>query len=184
MNPMFDLTGRTAVVTGGESGSLAAHMRSGAKTMCMYALVVDSMLLLFEKNVPLLPMMGAWVTDVGTCASSHALVDTHPPTVFNTARLLAPLRGHVGGRDIGAACAIELARAGADVVVNYHSSSAAAEATVHEIEKLGRRAVAVQADVFGQEGVDILQAQAAAFFGTAADILVCNAGGLNQRGEL
>jgi NAD(P)-dependent dehydrogenase (short-subunit alcohol dehydrogenase family) len=70
------------------------------------------------------------------------------------------------------------------VVVNYHSSSAAAEATVHEIEKLGRRAVAVQADVFGQEGVDILQAQAAAFFGTAADILVCNAGGLNQRGEL
>jgi hypothetical protein len=36
MNPMFDLTGRTAVVTGGESGSLAAPMRSGAKTMCMF----------------------------------------------------------------------------------------------------------------------------------------------------
>jgi len=53
---------------------------------------------------------------------------------------LTGLKGVVtgGGRDIGRACAVELARAGADVVVNYHSSEAAAKDTVLEIESFGR----------------------------------------------
>ena len=58
-----------------------------------------------------------------------------------------------GARDIGAGCAIELARAGADVVINYNSSQAAALETV-ALETvawrqwLGRQATAVQADVW------------------------------------
>ena len=52
-----------------------------------------------------------------------------------------------GGRDIGRACCLELAANGADVVVNYHSSEEAALETVAEIGSMGRRAIAVRADV-------------------------------------
>lgn len=51
------------------------------------------------------------------------------------------------GRGIGKGIAMELANKGCDVVVNYGSSSAAAEATVSEIRALGRQAVAIQADI-------------------------------------
>ena len=88
-----------------------------------------------------------------------------------------------GGRDIGRSCAVELARAGADVVVNYHSSREAAEDTVAEIESLGRSATAVQADVFTASGVETLAEAAFEFHGGRVDLLVCNAGGLNQRGD-
>jgi 3-oxoacyl-[acyl-carrier protein] reductase len=50
-------------------------------------------------------------------------------------------------RGIGAATAIQLARQGCDVVVNYLSRAEAAQAVVRQIESLGRRALAVQADV-------------------------------------
>ncbi len=50
-------------------------------------------------------------------------------------------------RGIGKAIAIELARDGADIVVNYHYNEQEAMEVVHEIEKLGRRAVALKADV-------------------------------------
>src|SRR5690349_14626794 len=50
-------------------------------------------------------------------------------------------------RGIGRAIAIALAEEGADVAVNYMSSEAAAQAVVQEIEKRGRRGVAVRADV-------------------------------------
>jgi NAD(P)-dependent dehydrogenase (short-subunit alcohol dehydrogenase family) len=50
-------------------------------------------------------------------------------------------------KGIGKVIAIELGRAGYDVAVNYNTDRAGAEATVEEIEKLGRRAVALQADV-------------------------------------
>lgn len=52
-----------------------------------------------------------------------------------------------GSRGIGRAIAVELARRGADVVVNYNSNSAAADEVVAEIEGLGRRAFAFQGDV-------------------------------------
>lgn len=52
-----------------------------------------------------------------------------------------------GGRRIGAVVATELARAGADVAVVYRSSRADAEATVRDVASLGRRAVALHADL-------------------------------------
>ncbi len=51
------------------------------------------------------------------------------------------------GRGIGRAIALKLARNGADVVVNFFRNRAPAEATAQEIEKLGRRALVVKADV-------------------------------------
>ncbi len=50
-------------------------------------------------------------------------------------------------RGIGKAIAVAIARAGADVAVNYQSREEQARETVAEIERLGRRAVVVQADV-------------------------------------
>jgi len=51
------------------------------------------------------------------------------------------------GRGIGKSMAIELARRGADVVVNYANSSEAADSVVKEIEKLGRKSIAIKANV-------------------------------------
>ena len=52
-----------------------------------------------------------------------------------------------GAVRVGKAIALALATAGADVVINYHSSADAAIQTVAEIEALGHRALAVKADV-------------------------------------
>ena len=52
-----------------------------------------------------------------------------------------------GSRGIGRAISLMYAKEGADVLVNYHSNDAAAKETVAEIEKLGRKGVAVAADV-------------------------------------
>ncbi len=48
-------------------------------------------------------------------------------------------------KGVGKGIALALARAGCDVAVNYHSDRAGAEATVAEIEALGRRAIAIGA---------------------------------------
>ena len=50
-------------------------------------------------------------------------------------------------RGIGRTIAVDLARRGADVAVNYRTAQAAAAEVVAEIRGLGRRAIAVQADV-------------------------------------
>jgi 3-oxoacyl-[acyl-carrier protein] reductase len=73
-------------------------------------------------------------------------------------------------RGIGAAIAIELARRGFDVVVNYKSDEAAARATAQAIEALGRHATLVRADVTDAAAV------AAMFRDVEVDVLVCNAG--------
>jgi hypothetical protein len=52
-----------------------------------------------------------------------------------------------GSRGIGRAACLGLARAGADVAVHYHQAAAEAEAVVAEIRALGRRSLAVRADV-------------------------------------
>jgi len=64
----------------------------------------------------------------------------------------APLAGRValvtgGGRGIGRACAEELARAGADVAINYVSNVSAAREVVEAVERIGQRAFPIQADV-------------------------------------
>jgi len=76
---------------------------------------------------------------------------------------------------IGRAVALGLARSGADVVVNYITDPEAAEAVVHEIEGMGRRAIALKADVSKEEDVERMFADAIAHFGTL-HIVVSNAG--------
>src|SRR6266705_1938908 len=68
------------------------------------------------------------------------------------------LQGHTAlvtgaSRGVGKGIALELARAGCRVAVNYHSDAAPAEQTVAEIEKLGVEAFAVRADVASSDGV-------------------------------
>jgi 3-oxoacyl-[acyl-carrier protein] reductase len=79
-------------------------------------------------------------------------------------------------RGIGRACALRLAQAGADVVINYKTNRAAGEATVAEIEALDRKALLVQCDVGDSTQVQALADAALDTWGRV-DILVNNAGG-------
>lgn len=78
-------------------------------------------------------------------------------------------------RGIGRAIAEELARAGCDVVVNYRRTEMGARAVVAEIESLGRRAIAVQADVSHPAEASGLVREVESTFGPIG-ILVNNAG--------
>ncbi len=78
-------------------------------------------------------------------------------------------------RGIGQATALELARRGADVVVNYMSNADAAAQVALEIEHLGRRALAIQADVGAFDQADKLVKAVLKSF-DRLDILVNNAG--------
>ncbi len=76
---------------------------------------------------------------------------------------------------IGAGVALALAKAGADVVVNYASSLAGAEAVVAQIKEVGSNAIPIKCDVSRKEDVDAMFDQMLAEWGTI-DILVNNAG--------
>jgi 3-oxoacyl-[acyl-carrier protein] reductase len=78
-------------------------------------------------------------------------------------------------RGIGRGIALELARAGANVVVNYRRDEAAARETVRSIESLGRAALAVQGDVAEWPAVEALVEKALTHFGSL-DIVVANSG--------
>ncbi|MEB3160332.1 MAG: 3-oxoacyl-ACP reductase family protein, partial [Synechocystis sp.] len=78
-------------------------------------------------------------------------------------------------RGIGKATALALAATGMKVVVNYASSSAAADAVVAEITNNGGQAIAVQANVAKAEDVDQLIKTTLEQFGQI-DVLVNNAG--------
>jgi len=65
-------------------------------------------------------------------------------------------------RRIGRSIALELARAGFDVAVHHNNSEADAADTVREIEALGRRAVALQADLTDEAAARRLVPDAAA----------------------
>ena len=87
-----------------------------------------------------------------------------------------PLQGRAalvtgGASRLGGAISLGLARAGADVAVNYHRSEADAEAVVAQAQALGRRAVALRADVGQVEAAQGLVAAALAELGRL-DILV------------
>ena len=78
-------------------------------------------------------------------------------------------------RGIGRATALALATEGANVVVNYASSSAAAEEVVKTISDAGGNAIALQADVSKLDQVDTLINKTLEKFGRV-DVLVNNAG--------
>jgi 3-oxoacyl-[acyl-carrier protein] reductase len=80
-----------------------------------------------------------------------------------------------GSRGIGRAIAVALAEAGADVAVNYRSRHKDANETSVEIEKLGRRCVALEADVSVAAGVRRLVTAVEAELGPVV-ILINNAG--------
>ena len=80
-----------------------------------------------------------------------------------------------GGTGIGRATAIRFASEGADVAVNYSRSRQEAEATVAQLEDLGTRAIAVQADVSDRAAVDRMVSTTCEAFGRL-DVLVNSAG--------
>jgi 3-oxoacyl-[acyl-carrier protein] reductase len=80
-----------------------------------------------------------------------------------------------GSRGIGRAISLRLARAGADVAVVFAGNREKAEAVVSEIQEMGRRSLAIQADVSQAEQVDAMVKQVIEEFGRI-DILVNNAG--------
>ncbi|WP_422357120.1 SDR family NAD(P)-dependent oxidoreductase [Qipengyuania flava] len=90
-----------------------------------------------------------------------------------------------GSRDIGRAISVKLASEGANVVVNYFSNEADADATLAAIDATGSgKAIKVRADVTKSEDVAKLVAAATEAFGDGIDILVNNAGGLVARKPL
>lgn len=88
-------------------------------------------------------------------------------------------------RGIGRACAEQLAQCGADVIVNFRSSKDAAAEVVRTVQSLGRKAVAVRADVSERDDVLALVEFVEERFGQL-DIIVSNAaaGGFRPLMEL
>ena len=77
------------------------------------------------------------------------------------------------GRGIGKGCALQLARRGADVVINDRPGSPDLEATAAEIRGMGRLCHAIEADVFSRSGCEQLLTAALAAVGRI-DILISN----------
>ena len=77
------------------------------------------------------------------------------------------------GRGIGKGCALELARAGADIVINDRPGSPDLEATAAEVRELGRSCHSIESDAFSREGCEqILQAALSA--AGQIDVLISN----------
>ncbi len=76
---------------------------------------------------------------------------------------------------IGSACAIDLAKNGANVAINYRRHDAEAQAICEQIKAMGRNAIAVRADVASFEDAQAMVETVAKEFGHV-DILVNNAG--------
>lgn len=93
-----------------------------------------------------------------------------------------PLAGRVAivtgaaGRGIGRATALVLAREGADVVVNTHHSTEAAEEVAGQIRMLGRRALVIAGDVSDPATVETIVSRTTVELGPP-DIVVASAGG-------
>jgi 3-oxoacyl-[acyl-carrier protein] reductase len=90
----------------------------------------------------------------------------------------------VTGGSIGIGCTIApaLAEAGANVAINYRKHAEEANAVVADIEKMGRKGLAVQADVSSFEQALNMVKQVVDAFGSI-DVLVCNAG-INRDGVI
>ncbi len=86
-----------------------------------------------------------------------------------------------GGRDIGRAVCVKLAKEGAKVVVNYFDSEEHGAETIRQIKAVGGEGIAVYADVTKQSDIDNLVAKTQEAFGSKVNILVNVAGGLFGR---
>ncbi|RKD34400.1 3-oxoacyl-[acyl-carrier-protein] reductase [Thermohalobacter berrensis] len=80
-----------------------------------------------------------------------------------------------GSRGIGKAIALKLASAGANIVINYSRNDKKAKEVIKEVEDLGRKGIAIQADVSKLDQAQELINKAIEKFGKI-DILVNNAG--------
>ena len=95
------------------------------------------------------------------------------PLIPNLANRVALVTG--ASRGIGRAIALALAEAGADVAVNYRERAAEALSVVTDIQALGRRSVAIKADVSVSAEVTDMVQRIAGELGPI-DVLVNNAG--------
>src|SRR5256712_3428692 len=80
-----------------------------------------------------------------------------------------------GSRGIGAAIAKRLAADGANVAITYTKGADAAASVVKEIERVGRKAIAIEADAADADAVKAAVEKTVTTFGQL-DILVNNAG--------
>ena len=80
-----------------------------------------------------------------------------------------------GAQGIGRSISLELAKRGAIVVINYNRSAEQAKSLLLEIEAMGQKALAVQADISSYQGAELLVNKAIETFGTL-NIVVNNAG--------
>lgn len=89
---------------------------------------------------------------------------------------LAGKSGLVTGasQGIGRGCALEMAREGADVAINYRSNTQEAQAVAEEIRAMGRKAIVLEGDVSDRIRVEEMIAETAAAFGRL-DLFVSNA---------
>ncbi|QDY69760.1 SDR family oxidoreductase [Qingshengfaniella alkalisoli] len=78
-------------------------------------------------------------------------------------------------RRLGREMALTLAREGCDVAVHYASSEEDAQELVAAIEGLGRRAIALKADLLNEEETQVLVERASTALGGSLDVLVNNA---------
>ncbi len=89
-----------------------------------------------------------------------------------------------GGRDIGRAISIELARQGAKVAINYCSSEEGARDTAAEIAVLGGESMLVKADLTAGGEADRMVCEVRDRWGTQVDILINVTGGMVARKSL
>jgi glucose 1-dehydrogenase len=80
-----------------------------------------------------------------------------------------------GSQGIGQGIAFRLAEEGADIVVDYVGNPQSADATIAQIQKRGRRGLAVEADISSVDQIHSMMKQAVDSFG-GVDVLVNNAG--------
>jgi 2-dehydro-3-deoxy-D-gluconate 5-dehydrogenase len=99
---------------------------------------------------------------------------TSIPKLFDLSGKTALVTGASAG--LGAAIAVALAEAGADVIC--HGNSRPASETCRQIQSLGRRSTAIQADLAQPAGVEKLFREARSF--STVDLLVNNAGTIRR----
>ena len=98
-----------------------------------------------------------------------------------------PLFGKVSlvtgaSRGIGAVTATKLALLGSDLVINYRSKSARAEQVCQQVANLGRKAIAVRADLTIESDVDAMASNIQSVY-KRLDVLVLNASGGLEHGK-